>query len=101
MKRFIDELQKASDRLYADNSHSANAEYEFKRYKKTFSDFIGRRALYTDKSTKESRVVTIIGVYDRYLIAKYNYYGMDYRGALKTSVLYSSLLCGESKLAVE
>lgn len=101
MKKFLEELNKAKSHLYDALPADTEARHKRKELKELYSKLIGRRALYVSKVDKDSRVVTIKGVTNNYVIVGYKYYGMEYRGEITTCINYLSLLCGDDRLDVE
>jgi hypothetical protein len=98
VKKFLEALNNAPDIHHGGVPTNTQAEMTFLDMRRKFSKMLGKRALYTCKSLKDSRVVTIEGVTKNFVILSYNYYGMDYKGKVKTSVSYSSLISGEDKI---
>jgi hypothetical protein len=101
MKKFLEELDKAKSYLYNVLPNNTEADNKRKELKQLYGKLVGRRALYVNKVEKESRVVTIKGVTNHYVIVSYKYYGMEYQGELTTCINYLSLLCGDDRLDVE
>lgn len=101
MKRFLEELAKASSYMYDAVPTDTDAERQYKELRAKFSSLVGRRALYVCKAERESRVVVIKDVKKDYVILSYKYYGMDYQGELTTCVCWGALICGDDRLDVE
>jgi hypothetical protein len=101
MKKFLEELSKASNYMYDAIPTDTDAERKYQELRAKFTSLVGRRALYVSKTEKESRVVVIKQVRPHYVILSYKYYGLDYQGELNTCVGYGALICGEDRLDVE
>jgi hypothetical protein len=101
MKKFLEELNKAKSYLYETAPINTEANQRRKELKELYGRYIGRRALHVSRVDKDSRVVTIKGVTNNYVIVSYKYYGMEYQGELTTCITYLSLLCGDDRLDVE
>lgn len=101
MQKFLEELAKVRNHTEDYDVYNSEAERTFRELKEKFKKLIGKRALYHCNSIKESRVVTIEDVYDRYIVLSYKYYGMDYEGSIRVTVTYQALISGEDRLEVE
>jgi hypothetical protein len=101
MKKFLEELSKASTYMYDAIPTDTEAERKYRELRAKFSSLVGRRALYVSKVDKESRVVVIKSVTKHYVTVSYKYYGMNYQGELFTSVNWGALICGDDRLDVE
>jgi len=101
MKKFIEELNKSTTYMRNAVPTNTEADRQFGELKEKYSNLVGRRALYTSKIDKDTRVVVIEEVHKKYIVLSYKYYGMDYEGKTKTCVTYQSLICGDSRLDVE
>lgn len=103
MKGFLEKLngtKNAYEHIHDDNTVS-EATLKFRSMRNKYSKLIGSRALYTCKNTKESRVVYIVEVYSKFLIVEYKVSSAYYEEKVRTSINYSSLLCGDQRLEVE
>ena len=101
MKKFLEELSKASAYMTNDTPTDTAAERMYQELREKFRGLIGHRALYVSKTERESRVVVIEEVRDMYVLLSYKYYGMDYQGKMTTSVNFGALICGDDRLDVE
>lgn len=100
MKKFLERL-KTAENLYTDLPTNTQAEQKNRQLKEFFSTREGRRALYSDKTEKEARIVTIEKALDTFVVTRYNHYGMDYSGKTTCCIQYSSILCGDAKVEIE
>jgi hypothetical protein len=98
MKKFLDELNKARDTQEVITYPGSQKISTGMRSK--FEGLKGRRALHV-VGKKEAKVVTIGDAYDNFVSVTFNYYGRERDTVGKSSVSYSSLLCGDEKLEVE
>jgi hypothetical protein len=101
MKKFLEELSKASNYMHDAIPTDTDAERKYGELRAKFASLVGRRALYVSKAEKESRVVMIKKVTPHYVMLSYKYYGLDYQGELTTCVNYGTLICGDDRLDVE
>ena len=100
MKKFLEELKKASMNTYDIEPTSSKAQETLGSIRKKYEPLKGTKAIHTSKVTKETRVVTIEEVRERYMVVNYPHFTGG-EGLVRTTIMYSSLLCGDSVLEVE
>lgn len=101
MKKFLEELSKASNYMINDIPTDTAAERMYAELREKFSKLVGRRALYVSKVEKESRVVVIEEIRPHYIVLTYKYFGMDYEGKIRVCVNYGAIICGDDRVDVE
>ena len=100
MKKFLEELKKASMNTYDIEPTSSKARETLNSVRGRFVNLKGKKAIHTSKVTKNSRVVTIKEVGPRFITVEYEYFG-DVSGKVTTTITYNSLLSGDDTLEVE
>ena len=100
MKKFFEELSKSAY-LCEELAKDTEASLKYDQYHSTYSSLVGKRALYTSKADKCTRVIRIIGATAKFVVVTYKYYGRGYSGILTTAIMYNSLMCGDDRLEVE
>ncbi len=101
MKKFLEELSKATSYMQNTVPTNTEAERQYRELRAKFSTLVGKRALYVSKNLKESRVVVIEEARKNYVRLSYKYFGMDYQGILNTTVTYGALICGDDRIDAE
>lgn len=100
MKQFLEELRKASINTYDVKPDSSKARDTFNEVARKYKRLEGKKALYTSKTLRDSRVVMIENVGPRYILISYEYYG-NVCGKIRTTINYGALISGDDKLEVE
>lgn len=101
MKKFLEELAKSDKYLYNSVPKNSIAERTYAEIREKFLPYVGHRARFISKITKEAKIVRIEEVHHMYLSVSYKYYGPTYEGVLKTCVSIPALFCGDERLDVE
>lgn len=97
MKLFLEELAKHSiSSLGAGTTFTRNEAYV--SAVKKYSSHLGKKMLYSSKSTRDIRVVTIVGVYPNWLRFYYSVFTVKGEQKVYGSVNFGALFSGDDTL---
>ena len=100
MKKFMEELARTKKHLRDSLPTDTEAQRKGRELQAMYTKMIGKRALYTSKVEKDSRVVVIKDVTKHYVRVSYKYYGRDYEGEISACITYLGLICGDDRLDI-